>query len=831
LKYKQIDFTSLLQSVTKPSRYINNELNSSYNEPTEEKVNFCFAFPDVYEVGFSHLGVKILYSIINNQPDATADRVYAPWDDFGSLLKENNIPLFSYENRVKLLDYDVIGFTLQTELTYTNILYILDLAQITIRAEERGEDEPLVIAGGPCAAYPEGLALFFDLFFIGEAEEGIVELKELIKIGKQKGLKREELLHSLKDIPGVYIPSLLVTDEERNSSKSSQTFVSRKYLNFGDNVTYQNQLISWQQATHDRYISEIMRGCSRGCRFCFAGYFYRPVRERSVESIVENLIKEVKENGWEETALLSLSSSDYSCIKPLLIEIVSQLKDFQTDLSLPSLRADSVDETILKLMRAFRQNGITIAPEAGSQRLRDIINKDITEQHIFDLLKLAVENNWRVVKLYFIIGLPFETIEDVEEIVELVKKIAQFENNRLQINITLSPFIPKPHTPFQWIEMLPKEELLKRIHIVKNGLHKYKRIKVKYHDVDNSMLECVLNRGGREVGELIELAYEKGAMFDGWDEFFDFGIWKEAAQQLSIDLDNYRQQIPFTAKLPWDHIDIGIERDFLIKEVETAEKEMITPDCRTDICSTCGACYDGVQPSYVTYDKLPDLKIPERQPMNVKTYPYRVTYSKVGLLRFVSHLDSLRMIHRLLRASRLPIAYTQGFNRHPKIKYGPPLAVGVEGENEYLDFYLEFPMKEEEIMSALQHKKLKNWEWKTVQSVEMEKLPPLSKYNIETLLLEVPESDLSEIKKGLNCYKTQPHWFYSKKRKGAVREIDLMTVIKNIELNGNLLTIRKKLTGASVYDILDGLFLIEREETGAYSIKRTSMSIDKEEID
>jgi radical SAM family uncharacterized protein len=681
MSFNKIQFQHLLASVLKPARYINQELNSYSKSPSDKTVNFCLAFPDVYEVGFSHLGLKILYSILNKEPDCTADRVYAPWPDFAELLKEENIPLFGIESAVALKNFDLIGFTLQTELTYTNVLYMLDLAQIPLLSTERQESDPIIFAGGPSAANPQPMSDFFDGFLIGDGEEAILDIKNSLQETKKNS--RREKLKALSQIEGVYIPVLY--NEQQGKTKA------RKFMDF-DNLekTHDKQLVPWVTPTHYRYVSEIMRGCSRGCRFCFAGMFYRPVRERDPKVILKYLLEEVKKCGWNETALTSLSSSDYSCIKSLLMEIYKNLD--KTSLSLPSLRVDSIDNELTTLMNAMRQTGLTIAPEAGSQRLRNIINKNITEEEIFRSVEIALQNGWQLIKFYFMIGLPFETDEDIEAIIKLIEDIIVLSNKKLRINITVSPFVPKPFTPFQWTEMENKDELLRKAKWIKNSFRRYKFIKIKYHDVESSMLECVMGRGGREVGKLIYQAYKNGAIFDSWNEHFYFDNWVKAAEKIGMDITVYTKQIPSNSQLPWQHIDIGITEEFLLSEWKKSEDESTTDDCRIGSCSDCGVCTKNVFPKYVK--EIPAKTVELRKQVNDKSpnIHYRAFFGKMGKICFVPHLDLARMIYNIIRASGLPIAYSQGFNVRPILSFGPPLPLGVQGRNEYFDFILKEEM-------------------------------------------------------------------------------------------------------------------------------------------
>jgi len=586
MKYKRINIAHLLASVVKPARYINQELNSFNKEITKESVNFCLAFPDVYEVGFSHLGLKILYSILNKETDSVADRVYCPWPDFGKLLKEENLPLFGIESSIAIKNFDVVGFTLQSELTFTNILYMLESAQIPLNTKDRTESDPIILGGGPCAANPIPMSQFFDAFLIGDGEEAIIEIKDCLKQNKDKS--RKDKLVELQKIEGMFIPSL---------QKIGTKIKAQKFMDF-DNVEkiHTNQIVPWVQPTHYRYVSEIMRGCSRGCRFCFAGYFYRPVRERDAQKLADNLVNEVSCYGWSEAALTSLSSSDYSCIKPLLQEIYNRIE--KASLSLPSLRVDSIDDELTVLMNAMRQTGLTVAPEAGSQRLRNIINKNISEEEILSSVDIALKNGWQLIKFYFMIGLPWETDDDIQAIIDLIYKIIDLSGKRIQINITISPFVPKPFTPFQWAKMEDKDELIRKARWIKNSFTIHRFIKIKYHEVDSSLLECVIGRGDVKVGKLIFQAYKNGAFYDGWNEYFNFDHWQNAANDIGLNWEGYTKGISTESQLFWQDIDVGISHKFLKLEWQRAEKESTLTDCRDGICTGCGLCDDTIAPQY-----------------------------------------------------------------------------------------------------------------------------------------------------------------------------------------------------------------------------------------
>ena len=814
MKYKKVKFEKLLVSVTKPTRYINNELNSLHKNLSEASVNFCLAFPDVYEVGFSHLGLKILYSILNNEKDAVADRVYMPWEDFADQLKDNKLPLFGLESHVAVKDFDVLGITLQSELTYTNILHLLELSEIPILREERTETDPIVLTGGPCSTNPMPLSDFIDAFLIGDAEEAIIEIKDAVKSGKT----RKERLDLLSKIEGVFVPQF----------GTQKKIEARKYMDFSTNSNkHTNQLIPWMLPTHFRYVTEVMRGCTAGCRFCHAGYFYRPAREIDPKILLENLKAEVSKYGWDESALTSLSTGDYSCIKEVMYELYKFTSETKTDLSLPSLRVDSIDDDLTKLLNKMHQTGLTIAPEAGSQRLRNIINKNISEEDIIKAVQTALNNGWKLLKLYFMIGLPFEEESDITEIIKLVEKIIEISNKKIRINITISPFVPKVFTPFQWQKQDNRESLLKNSVRIKSSLARYKFIKVSYHDPKTSALECVLGRGDEKVGNLIYQAYLNGAKFDGWNEFFDYNKWEQAAKTANINFEDYTSEIPLNAELPWQHIDIGVSDKFMKEELEKAKIEASTPDCKIGKCSLCGLCNSTIK--NITFDpKEIDIKFTElakTNPQNV--FHFRIFFSKTGLMQYVAHLDMVRMLQRIMRISKLPIAYSLGFNVHPRVSPGPPLSIGIQGENEYCDFVLESKVRTDEILTALRKSFPNQLTLKKIQFLENKKQRAMEFFQYEEMQIIPPENlykTFSELSENFNNCESK---MYTRIRKGKERTADLKKLVKQISWKDGELNIIKSIVGAGIFDILREVYGIQREDTNEFVIIRKRL-IEKE---
>lgn len=808
MNFQKINFSHLLPSVLKPARYINQELNSYNKGVSDDTVNFCLAFPDVYEVGFSHLGLKILYTILNKESDSFADRVYCPWPDFGELLKKENIPLFGIESSIALQDFDVIGFTLQSELTFTNILYMLDLAKIPLNSKDRTEDDPIILGGGPCAANPIPLSQFFDAFLIGDGEEAILEIKDCLKQNINKS--RKEKLAAWQKIEGMFVPSL---------HKHGTKIKARKFMDFDNPAKmHTDQIVPWVQPTHYRYVSEIMRGCSRGCRFCFAGYFYRPVRERDAQKLADNLIQEVNRYGWHEAALTSLSSSDYSCIKPLLQEIYNRME--KASLSLPSLRVDSIDDELTVLMNAMQQTGLTMAPEAGSQRLRNIINKNLTEAEILSSVDIALKNGWQLIKFYFMIGLPFETDEDIQAIIDLIYKIIKLSGKRLQINVTISPFVPKPLTPFQWAEMEDKDELLRQSRWIKNAFTKHKFIKIKYHEVDSSLLECVIGRGDEIVGELILKAYQKGAFYDGWHEYFNFAKWQQAADEIGLKWEDYTKAISLDSELIWQDIDLGISQKFLKLEWQKAHEEATTTDCRNDNCTGCGLCEDEVQPHYSKPITPTPMILREKINDNRPNLYYRAFFSKMGKMSYVTNLDLVRMIYNVFRATDIPFSYSQGFNVHPLVSFGPPLSLGVQGNNEYFDFVLKEFADTEMLFDKLNKSMPKALQLKDIVLLPDKAMRAMAYYKFEEVTVIPPAEYHDKFQEATAEFQQVSEFLFTRERKGKEKTSDLKQLVKEISWDGTKLNVTKTVVGASIFDLLEHVYKINRFETNRFEIIR-----------
>ncbi|AQW24676.1 TIGR03960 family B12-binding radical SAM protein [Clostridium perfringens] len=606
----------ILYRVEKPSRYVGGELNEVIKDPKEVDIRFGFCFPDVYEVGMSHLGSRILYHVLNQRKDTYCERVYAPWPDMEKLMRENNIPLYALETKDPINEFNFLAFTLQYEMSYTNILNMLNMGGIPLRASERTEKDPLVIAGGPCAYNPEPLYDIVDIFQLGEGEEGLNDLLDLYQKHKDN-FNKEAYLREASHIPSVYIPSLY--DVTYNEDRTIKEFipkyddvpkkVKKRIINNFDQVDFPESLIvPYSEIVHDRVVLELFRGCTNGCRFCQAGMIYRPVREKSRKTLLDQARKMLKATGYDEVSLVSLSTCDYSDIQGLVKDLIEEHGKNNVSVALPSIRVDAFSVDLLKEIQKVRKTGLTFAPEAGSQRMRDVINKGLSEERILEAAKNAFESGWSTIKLYFILGVPYETVEDAAEIGLLAEKIADqyfavpkhIRNKGLRITVSTSILVPKPFTPFQWAPMEKMDIVTEKINAVKGAI-KSRSIVYNYHEQKTSYMEAVLARGDRRLCDVLIKAYEKGAKFDGWSEYFDFELWQEALAECNVDGDFYvYRQRSYDEILPWDFIDIGVTRKYLERENEKAKTGEPTQNCRKG-CTGCGVnvnfkdgeCFEG----------------------------------------------------------------------------------------------------------------------------------------------------------------------------------------------------------------------------------------------
>lgn len=608
---RQIIEEQILPRVIKPIRYQGNEYNAVHKNWEECAIRMVFAFPDLYEVGMSHLGLQILYGVVNEQPDLLMERTFAPWIDMEKLLRDNGLPLFSLESYRPVRDFDFMGFTLQYEMSFTNILNMLDLAGIPLRAAERDDSYPIIIGGGPCAYNPEPLADFFDLIVLGDGEEAILNVLRLAqKFKKQGRVDKQKFLEEAVNYKGVYVPGFYEAEYGHDGVFTGITPVNPKApVKIVKNIVEDlnkayfptKPIVPYADTVHDRVMLEVLRGCTRSCRFCQAGVLYRPVRERDPKTLVQQAKDLVQATGHNEISLTSLSTADYTCVQPLITSLMEEFEDKNVGVSLPSLRVDAFSVDLAKEIQKVRKTGLTFAPEAGTQRMRDVINKGVTEENLMQAVTGAFKAGWTTIKLYFMIGLPTETMEDVAGIADLAykvvrvgKQILKEENVRkpVKVTVSVSSFVPKAHTPFQWAPQDTIEVLEEKQQYLKS-LIKDRKITYNYHDARLSFLEAVFAKGDRRLGKVLEKAWNLGCKFDSWSEHFKYDLWLDAFDQCNIDPAYYAYRlIDFEEKLPWEHLITGVRKEYLYNEYQKAVAEELTPDCRLDRCSTCGVCGD-----------------------------------------------------------------------------------------------------------------------------------------------------------------------------------------------------------------------------------------------
>jgi len=748
-------YAPFVHLVQKPARYIGGEFGARTKDWESVDARVCLAFPDVYDIGMSHLGFKILYKILNDQPRTLAERAYAPWIDMEAQLRARGLPLVSCESARPLCDFDVVGFSLQFELTYTNVLAMLDLGGIALRAQDRGEDAPLVLAGGPSATHPEPLAPFLDAVVIGDGEERLTAVALEWTSAKKAGIPRAQRLRRLAQQPGVYVPSLYTT---RLDSDTGFTVVDgplapeaawpvvRTFVDDLNRFPFPDDgPIGGPEAIFDRMSIEVARGCTEGCRFCQAGMIYRPVRERDPEDIVATIVRAVEKSGYDEASLTSLSTADYSCIAPLVKKVADALTPKRVSLGVSSLRAYGLDEAVLSDLARVRATGVTFAPEAGTQRMRDVINKNVTEEQLLETAQRIFSRGWRSMKLYFMIGLPTEREEDVREIARVggrartVGKRVKAElgtGGAPKITVSVSTHVPKPHTPFQWCAMDgPQQVRLKQSWLEEEA--RAAHVELRVHDGDTSWLEGVFARGDRAIAPVLERAYHAGARFDSWEDQKKMNIWEAAFRAEGVDPATYLATIPVTARLPWDHIDVGLEDGFLVREYRKALSNQLSLPCgkvagafvhatnlrdaeaepRKLVCYDCGIACDlsamreqrlvhlrhlGAEaPRLALPAARGQAKAPPTTPSQDEARRYRFVYEKLGAAAFLSHLDLIRALPRAFRRLGLPLYYSKGFHPKPSMMFGPALSLGVASLCEVIDVKIAADIEPRDLLEAL----------------------------------------------------------------------------------------------------------------------------------
>ncbi len=851
--------STILKSVSKPGRYAGGEYGEIQKDPSRVKARVAFCFPDTYEIGMSNLGVRLLYGALNEHDDIWCERAYDPWVDMQEEMKKHNLPLTTLESGDPLAKFDFVAFTLQYEMSYTNVLNMLDLADIPLRSRDRTEDAPLIIGGGPCAYNAEPVADFFDLFNIGEGEDMLPSIVRLyIKMRDEGSYTRSAFLHeAAKTIPGVYVPSLYEVSYKEDGTIAAYTpiyndipsRVTKQIIKDLDQVYFPDKVVMpYIETVHDRIMLEVYRGCIRGCRFCQAGMIYRPVREKSPEVLNEQAKKLFDTTGYEEISLSSLSISDYTDLEPLCDKLLSWTEENMVSLSLPSLRVDSFSKELMERVESVRSSSLTFAPEAGTQRLRDVINKNVREEDLLRAVKVAFDAKKNTVKLYFMNGLPTETLEDLDGIAALADKVAEayYQNpnrnksRQVQVTISVSCFIPKPFTPFQWEAQDTMEMLAEKQAYLKTKITN-RHVRYQHHDAKVSRIEAVLARGDRRLADALELACREGFKFDAWDEYFDYDKWIDVFSRTGIDPAFYaNRQFGLDEILPWDIIDCGVTKEFFLRERAKAYQAATTPNCR-EKCSACGAnALGGVRAVCPGCQSAPKSDISPVELDSVKLWrkldtpkTVRIKFRKVGDLQYISHLDLQRTLARVLVRAKIPMWYTQGFNPHAKVIFGLPLSVGTESECEFIDLRIDRDISPAEVKDRL-NEELTN-EMQILEAYEpTSKFQDIAwaKYEME-IFAEHADADLAA--KLQSLYETAPLCM-TKKTKSGDKEIDIIPLIRRIKVvapenHPNTLRISAILSAGSA-EHLNPEFLIKaaKEQLGIlngdpsverYSILRT----------
>ncbi|MBI2355287.1 MAG: TIGR03960 family B12-binding radical SAM protein [Deltaproteobacteria bacterium] len=781
-----------LLAVEKPARYMGGEMGSIRKDGAE--LRFVLAFPDVYEVGMSHLGLRILYHILNNAEGIAAERVFAPWPDMERQMEATGAPLATLESATPLALCDIVGFTLQYELSYTNILNMLRLAGIPLLAAERDATFPLLLAGGPCAFNPEPLAPFFDAVLLGDGEEAVLEIAAAVREAKRGGEGRAALLERLARIEGVYIPAFFEPSykpdgavAEVTALRGGQTRVRRRFIANLDTAPYPSEpVVPFMKTVHDRVAVEIARGCTRGCRFCQAGYIYRPLRERSADTVLGLVEETLRATGYDEISLLSLSSGDYSCIAPLLSELMSRHAGNRVAVSLPSLRVGTLTEGLIEDIKKVRKTGFTLAPEAGSERMRRVINKGIAEADLLETAANVYRAGWRLIKLYFMIGLPGETMDDVQQIAEVSRRVkdqAKGSGVSGEVNVAVGNFVPKAHTPFQWEPQISMAEIGERQYLLRGEL-KRRKLNFKWQDAPLSFMEGVFARGDRRLAPVLMRAVELGCRFDGWGDHFSMERWQQAFADCGIRPEWYLRRRALDEVLPWEHLDCGVSREFLLRERELACSEAATPDCRHGACTACGVCdFNTLAPHLCREAALPAR--PEGGvPMDTPTARIRLRFAKCGAMRFLSHLELLTVFTRAVSRGGVPILFSQGFHPHPRFSFAAATSVGVESTAEYMDMFVAAGIAADEVLERLNGALPEGLRILAAERIDV-KAPSLSTLIDKTryrITFDVSRSGgLAE-----QCVQFLAHAAYviQRRKKGEVQSIDLRGETVSLSASG-----------------------------------------------
>jgi radical SAM family uncharacterized protein/radical SAM-linked protein len=807
-----MSYESFLHRVTKPARYLSLEKNSIIKDASSVHLRFALCFPEVYEIGSAHLGLKILYHLLNRVPEISAERCFAPWVDMESELRERGQSLLSLETASPLADFDFLGFSLQSELTFTNLLNMLDLSKLELLSRDRKEGDPIILAGGPVTSNPEPCADFIDVFLVGDGEDAVLELAEVVIKAKSQGQDREKILRQIAKIPGFYVPCFY--EETFSSDGCYQGLramvedipkqIERRYVKELKPEFYPPApVIPHMASVQDRHVVEVVRGCTQGCRFCQAGYIYRPIRELSKGDILDLSKSGLEDSGYEELGLVSLSTADYSDFSSMVEEVASMTTPQGVSISLPSLRADRVSVEAADSVSQVKHSGFTFAPEAGSVRLRRLINKNISNEELMHSIALAFEKGWTVIKLYFMVGLPTESYEDLEETVDLIKKIesiAKQKGSRAKLHISFGVFVPKAHTPFQWEGFPQVQELENRLRFLRVRVAS-KRVRFKWQDPRIAHFEALVSKGDRSVGKGLLQAFREGHRFEGWSEHFHYDSMMASFKKAGVDLQTWAAEKSLDQALPWDHIDSKIKKKFLIFERKKAfrEEQITTTDCRFGDCHHCGVPGSGEDiklkhwppdenlKKQVLARKKPPSQLQEGQ-TRTNSLRYRAVFTKKGQARFLARQDVQRAFQMGIRVSRFPVLFSKGFSPRPVFQFGPALPLGVESNSEVLDIWMIEPVSAQQFLKINSYlpRGIEVYEFSITDSSQesLSVLYPLARYSAKT----GPYKD--RILQALERWHGQDSFLVEHRK----RVIDLKAAIRKLELDQDRLILEVSVT-------------------------------------